>query len=103
LEAGETQVCGWAAASGRAVVRVDVSGDGGRTWTQAQLETDPAAPWAWTRWRAGIVLSAGEHQICCRAWDAAGQTQPEHADAVWNFKGFLSTAVHRLPVRVREG
>ncbi|MBE7218279.1 MAG: molybdopterin-dependent oxidoreductase, partial [Caulobacteraceae bacterium] len=62
LEAGETQVCGWAAASGRAVVRVDVSGDGGRTWTQAQLETDPAAPWAWTRWQAHIVLRTGEHQ-----------------------------------------
>ena len=103
LDAGAVEVRGWAAASGRAIARVDVSADGGRSWSQAELEADPASPWAWTRWRATLDLAPGEHQLCCRAWDAAGQTQPERADTVWNFKGFLSTAVHRVPVRVREG
>ncbi len=103
LGPGEVELRGWATASGRAIVRVDVSGDGGRSWSQAELQGDHAAPWAWTLWRARLDLAPGEHQLCCRAWDAAGQTQPERADAVWNFKGFLATSVHRVPVRVREG
>ncbi len=38
LETGETPVRGYAIAGDRRVVRVDVSGDGGRSWRQATLE-----------------------------------------------------------------
>jgi sulfite oxidase len=45
---------------GRAISRVDVSLDGGKTWDQAELVNDCASPdspcfgnktWAWQRWR----------------------------------------------------
>ena len=43
---------GYAFAGGeRFVTRVDVSTDGGATWTQAEL-LDDLGPWAWRHWRA---------------------------------------------------
>ena len=81
------------------MVRVDVSADGGRSWTQAALEHDPDAPWSWTFWQATIDLPKGEHELAVRAWDSAGQTQPALPDDTWNFKGYLSAAWHRVRVR----
>ena len=98
LEAGRARLQGYAVATGRAVARVDVSADGGRTWAQADLEHDPAAPWSWTLWRIALDLPQGRHELAVRAWDSAGQTQPALPDDVWNFKGYLSAAWHRVHV-----
>ena len=98
LAAGHTVLRGYAMASGRAVVRVDVSGDGGRSWGQAALQHDAEAPWSWTFWEHALELGAGEHELVVRAWDSAGQTQPARADEVWNFKGYLGAAWHRVAV-----
>ena len=100
LGAGRATLAGYATASGRAVARVDVSADGGRTWAQAELRHDPAAPWSWTLWRIELDLPRGRHELAVRAWDSAGQTQPALPDDVWNFKGYLSTAWHRVHVSV---
>lgn len=100
LRAGAVTLRGWAMATGRAVVRVDVSTDGGRTWTQAKLESDPSS-WSWTFWSLQVVLRAGRHELAVRAWDAAGQTQPALAEDTWNVKGYLSASWHRVPVIVR--
>lgn len=100
LSAGPTRVRGYAMASDRSIVRVDVSGDGGRTWQQAELDETSGAPWAWTFWTATIDLIPGEHELAVRAWDSAGQTQPALPDDTWNFKGYLSAAWHRISVVV---
>ena len=100
LAAGRVAVRGYAVAAGRAVARVDVSADGGRTWVQAELQSDPAAPWSWTFWQTTLELAKGEHELAVRAWDTAGQTQPATPDEVWNFKGYLCNAWHRAPVSV---
>ena len=100
LPAGRADVRGYAVASDRSIVRVDVSPDGGRTWQQAELDDNPGAPWTWTFWHAGIDLPPGEHELAVRAWDEAGQTQPALADETWNFKGYLSTGWHRVRVVV---
>jgi sulfite oxidase len=100
LRAGPTPVRGYAVAGDRAVVRVDVSGDGGRTWRQAALEHDPAAPFAWTFWTLTLDLPPGEHELAVRAWDAAGQTQPALPDDTWNYKGYLCASWHRVRVVV---
>ncbi len=100
LTAGPVTLTGYAIATARAVVRVDVSGDGGRSWRQAELEAHgPAAPWAWSFWRATLDLAPGEHELAVRAWDSAGQTQPALPDDTWNCKGYLSAAWHRVRVR----
>jgi sulfite oxidase len=100
LKAGKTAVRGYATATARQITRVDVSKDGGRNWTQAELERDLAASWSWTFWQTELDLPKGEHELAVRAWDSAGQTQPALPDDTWNFKGYLSAAWHRVPVRV---
>lgn len=98
LKAGPTTVRGYAIATARDIVRVDVSIDGGRSWSQADLEHDPQAPWSWTFWSADLDLPKGDHELAVRAWDSAGQTQPAQPDDTWNFKGYLSAAWHRVHV-----
>ncbi|MDQ2801434.1 MAG: molybdopterin-dependent oxidoreductase [Pseudomonadota bacterium] len=100
LAPGRTAVRGWASATARAIVRVDLSSDSGRTWHQAGLQHDAGAPWSWTFWEATLDLPVGEHELVVRAWDSAGQTQPALPDDTWNFKGYLSAAWHRVRVKV---
>ena len=101
LPAGLALVRGYAVATDRPVVRVDVSSNGGRTWQQATLETEGRSRWSWTFWHASLDLAPGEHELAVRAWDAAGQTQPALPDDTWNFKGYLSASWHRVRVTVR--
>ncbi len=98
LRAGPTTLRGYAIATARPIARVDVSGDGGRSWQQADLE--PGAPWSWTFWTATLDLAKGGRELAVRAWDGAGQTQPALPDDTWNFKGYLSAAWHRVQVSV---
>jgi sulfite oxidase len=99
LKAGRVMLRGYAVTSARDVMRVDVSADGGSNWRQAELEHDPAAPWSWTLWQATLDLPRGGHELIVRAWDSAGQTQPVRPEEVWNCKGYLSAAWHRIRVR----
>jgi sulfite oxidase len=96
-EPGEVVVQGYAmAGGGRTLARVDLSGDGGRTWRTADLAGE--GRWAWRLWEGRLELSAGEHELVCRAWDSAAQTQPENPAHVWNFKGYANNAWHRVRI-----
>jgi sulfite oxidase len=98
---GTVIVRGFAYAGEREVARVDVSADGGRTWITAELTSDARhgdSRWAWRFWQARLELPAGPNEIVCRAWDAAAQTQPEHPEQVWNFKGYMNNAWHRVRI-----
>jgi sulfite oxidase len=100
LRAGRALVEGYAVASGgRSVERVDLSTDDGETWTTARLLGEPN-PWAWRFWEADLDLAVGPVQIIVRAWDSAAQTQPEDARKIWNFKGYMNNAWHRVNVRI---
>ncbi len=35
-----------------------------------------------------------------RAWDSAAAVQPERIESVWNFKGHVNNAWHRVKVMV---
>jgi len=100
LKPGRARVAGYAVATARAIVRVDVSADEGRSWQQAELQADPSSPWSWTFWQTELDLPTGEHVLAVRAWDEAGQTQPNRPEETWNYKGYLCTAWHRVPVNV---
>ena len=102
LAAGRVVVRGYAMATARAISRVEVSADGGRTWREAALEpTSDESPWSWTFWSIAFDLAPGAHEFTARATDSEGATQPARPQDVWNIKGYLSTAWHRVPVRVR--
>lgn len=102
LPAGRVTVRGYALTSGgRDLARVEVSGDGGRTWQCAELAPEHAR-WAWRFWEAILSLPPGPAQLVARAWDAAANTQPESIAQVWNFKGYLNNAWHRVPVCIGQ-
>jgi sulfite oxidase len=84
LPSGLVAVSGYAVATMRRIVRVDVSADNGRRWLQAKLQTDTSSLWAWTLWHTEIDLPQGDHVLAVRAWDEAGQTQPNRPDETWN-------------------
>ncbi len=98
LPAGALRVEGIAlAGGGREVMRVEVSADGGATWHEATI--DPSAErWAWRFWSAELELKPGPHEIAARAWDSAAHTQPSDVAHVWNFKGYMNNAWHRVRV-----
>lgn len=109
------------AGGGRAIARVDVSLDGGKSWDQAALVDDCAGgkcpgnrAWAWTRWRYSGQLppaeaittntetdtNAGGKKACTtlvvKATDDAYNAQPETHASVYNVRGNLATAWHRV-------
>ncbi|HEY3188334.1 MAG TPA: sulfite oxidase [Solirubrobacteraceae bacterium] len=84
-----------------AVVRVEVSTDGGSTWADAEL-LPPVGPHAWRAWRSRWDASEpGEHELCSRATDASGNVQP--LEPSWNLQGMSSNAVQRVRVVVDAG
>jgi sulfite oxidase len=90
---------GYAIASGsHSLERVELSNDGGTTWIQAELLESPS-PWAWRFWQSQLELNKGCSHIIVRAWDCAGNSQPEDARKIWNFKGYMNNSWHRVEVK----
>ena len=101
LQAGPISIQGYAVAGeGQRIERVEVSSDGGATWTNATLLEQPQ-PWTWCFWKATVLLGPGVHQLVVRAWDSAGGTQPAEVRQVWNWKGYLNNAWHRINVVIQ--
>ncbi|KAF5013467.1 hypothetical protein FDECE_543 [Fusarium decemcellulare] len=105
---------------GRSIIRVDISFDNGKSWSQASIlpdcTTKDGAPspclghgsWAWRRWKYdGVVPLDAFDEIskdkrCAtfvvKATDDSYNTQPESHAATWNIRGNLATAWHRMSV-----
>jgi DMSO/TMAO reductase YedYZ molybdopterin-dependent catalytic subunit len=95
---GPTELEGRAWSGWGPVARVEVSVDGDR-WAEAELGR-ALGPDAWAPWRFGWNAEPGEHELACRATDAAGNVQPE--EPRWNHHGFQNNEIQRLTVTVRE-
>ena len=99
LKEGSVEISGYAQAGGsRSVARVDVSVDGGKTWTEATLKD--SGLWSWCFWSVEAELAQGEHTLVARAWDSAGNSQPESPQQTWNFKGYMNNSWSRVIVNV---
>ncbi|KAI1764683.1 Oxidoreductase, molybdopterin-binding domain-containing protein [Hypoxylon sp. FL1150] len=94
---------------GREIQRVDVSLDGGETWDQARLLDDTqlergSKAWCWKRWKYEARLpkvansSDGESKttLMVKATDDAYNTQPESHKSIYNLRGNLAIAWHRV-------
>ncbi|EEC05750.1 sulfite-dehydrogenase, putative, partial [Ixodes scapularis] len=107
LKGNKLPVKGYAwSGGGRRVVRVDVSADGGQTWVPAQLHSEDDTlhkAWGWTLWRVDLEVPPGtaELQVVCKAVDSSYNAQPENAEGVWNLRGVLNNAWHRVRVKVQ--
>jgi sulfane dehydrogenase subunit SoxC len=80
------------------VASVEVSTDGGDNWQPAELDRQPS-PWAWVGWSFIWEATPGSYELCSRATDTAGNTQPSQPP--WNTGGYANNAVQRVPVTVR--
>ena len=96
VEAGKVELQGRAWAGSAAIARVEWAVDG--VWSDAELE--PARELCWRGWKALWQAQPGEHELACRATDAAGNVQP--LEAPWDLSGFGNNGVQRIHVTVRQ-
>jgi sulfite oxidase len=119
---GVVRVAGYAwSGDGKGIVRVDVSADGGETWMAARLlprnsgspngrsEEPRNRVYDWTRWTADIPIPRNQDgeavsmELTCKAVDSAYNTQPERVESIWNLRGVLNNAWHRVRVCEKSG
>lgn len=86
---------------GRDIERVEVSADGGNTWTEATLKEGGEEPSAWRLWEAEPhPVAAGDWvRLVVRARDSSGELQPVSVGRTWNPKGYVNNAYHTVNVR----
>ena len=98
LAVGEQVVAGHAWSGYGPIARVEVSTDGGATWSDAALGP-PADRRAWTPFAHWWTAQPGAASLLARATDERGLTQPAHP--AWNAKGYLMNAVQTVSVMVQ--
>ena len=80
------------------IAKVEISADGGTTWSSAKLGREQAH-YAWRLWSFDWKPpKSGEYTLQSRATDSQGRTQP--AVAGWNPSGYLYNAIDEVKVRV---
>jgi DMSO/TMAO reductase YedYZ molybdopterin-dependent catalytic subunit len=67
-------IAGIAFAADRGISRVEVSSDGGQTWSEARLKT-AVSPSCWRLWLYEWEPSDGDHELVVRAYDGSGAAQ----------------------------
>ncbi len=92
----------WSGAGG--ITAVEVSVDGGKRWAEVEVEeADLGLPgrgdYAWRHWTYSWEASvAGEYELCCRAYDSAGNVQP--VEQQWTARGMGNNMAQRVSVSV---
>jgi len=74
---GRNMICGVAFGGSRAVARVEVSTDDGKSWQPARFLGPDLGPFAWRPFVFATDLDAGEYRVVSRATDVEGNSQPE--------------------------
>jgi sulfane dehydrogenase subunit SoxC len=81
------------------ITAVEVSVDGGATWAPAEVAPPPAGGHSWQAWTyAWNAEEPGRTELCCRARDSAGDTQP--VEQFWTARGMGNNMAHRVPTLV---
>ncbi len=90
----DTDVRGVAWDGGYGIQSVDVSSDGGRTWTAAELGPD-LGRFSFRTWRLAVrPPKPGEYPVMARATNRQGMTQA--ADLIFNPPGYHNNVMQRL-------
>jgi DMSO/TMAO reductase YedYZ molybdopterin-dependent catalytic subunit len=97
MTAGPQTVRGYAWAGEGTVTGVEISTDGGRTWTPAAL-TGKEHRYAWRRWEFPWMAAAGMHTVMARASDSLGRMQP--ASRPRDPQGYRWNVIHAVRVNV---
>lgn len=96
VRAGPVRLFGRAWSGAGPVVRVEVGVDG--AWRDAALQA-PVGEYAWRGWTYDWQAAPGDHELSCRATDAAGAVQP--LTPPWNYQGMGNNLAQTVSVTVR--
>lgn len=97
LPAGRQTIWGWAWAGEGELTGIDVSADGGQTWTPGKF----AGPWdrySWRKFEHDWDATPGPHTLMARATDSLGRVQP--ASRSFNRLGYRWNVIHAVKVDV---
>lgn len=94
---GRTTIWGWAWSGEGELTGIDVSTDGGQTWTAGAF-TGKWARYSWRKWELEWDAKAGSHTIMARASDSLGRVQP--TSRAWNRLGYRWNVIHAVKVDV---
>jgi sulfite dehydrogenase (cytochrome) subunit A len=84
---------------GHGIAKVEISSDGGKSWTNAKLEND-LGKYSWRRWRLSWKPpAAGKYSLMARATNNAGVTQV--AEQHWNHSGYQRNIIEKMEIEVR--
>lgn len=97
VKAGPVRIEGRAWAGRLEVSRVEVSEDGGETWSEAGLG-ERIGPFAWRGWTYPWEARPGTYALCVRATDSEGNTQP--VDQAWTVQGMGNNMAQHVEVIV---
>jgi len=99
VERGVHELRGRAWSGSAPITRVEMSDDGGATWSDATVEP-PLDRYAWSAWRwSWSATQPGRRMLCVRATDASGATQP--VEQRWNRQAMANNHVQHVAVFVR--
>ena len=100
VRAGRMLVEGRAWSGFGAVERVEFSSNGGSSWDDAELG-ETLGRYGWRSWSyEWEAQEPGEHELCTRATDVAGNVQPLEKGEAWNVGGYGVNVVQRVSVVV---
>jgi sulfite dehydrogenase len=95
VNAGPRTLKGIAFDGGTGIKQVDVSTDGGNTWTPAKLGTD-LGKYSFREWTLPVMLPVGGHLLKVRATSNGGKMQPDRA--IWNPPGYMRNVIETYNV-----
>ncbi|CAA0123356.1 Cytochrome c6 [Halioglobus japonicus] len=94
---GPAVLYGVAFSGERGIATVEVSGDGGDTWQEANFIGPDLGPNAWRAFVLPVELSTGKRSFVSRATDTVGETQPQERsenDRGYGHNGWQDAALH---------
>lgn len=105
---GKISVKGYAwSGGGKKIIRVDITADKGETWHTADLIAEdqmakPGRYYSWSLWslELPVDIKNKEIEIWAKAVDSSYNVQPESFKNIWNLRGFLCNAYHRVKVQI---
>jgi DMSO/TMAO reductase YedYZ molybdopterin-dependent catalytic subunit len=81
------------------VTKVEISTDGGKNWTEANIEPQHGKIYEWINWSyEWVVPKVGEFTIMSRATDSFNRIQP--STPFWNRKGYGYNTIDQIKVKV---
>ncbi|XP_044757675.1 sulfite oxidase, mitochondrial-like isoform X2 [Coccinella septempunctata] len=103
---GKINIKGYAfSGGGQKIIRVDVSADQGENWHTAkftyQTDVKPPRHYSWSLWCCELPAPKGKNcEIWVKAVDSNYNTQPEKFEHIWNLRGVICNAYHKIKVNL---